>query len=88
MARRLGEGRMIRRNTCPSWTGEWRVAWWEGNDGGNVSGGVVNEIGESVWNVEKNGGIRPLYPLRRRSGGGVERNGGTCPRQIDVGKNG
>jgi len=59
----------------------------EGNDEGNVSGGVVNEIGESVWNVEKNGGIRLLCPLHR-SGGGVERNGGICPRQIDVGKNG
>jgi len=64
------------------------MVWWEGNDEGNVSGGVVNEIGESVWNVEKNGGIHPLCPLRYRSGGGVERNGGICPRQIDVGKNG
>ena len=60
---------------------------WKGNYEGNVSDGVVSEICESVWNVEKNGVICPLYPLPHRNGGGVEENGGTCPRQIDVGKN-
>ena len=58
---------------------------WKVIDEGNVNDGVVNEIGGSVWNVEKNGVMCPLcHP--HRNGGGVEKNGGTCPRQIDVGK--
>jgi hypothetical protein len=82
-----GEGRTIPRNTCPSWTGEWKMVGWKGDLEGNVSDGVVNEIGKSVWNVEKNGVICPLCPLPHRNGGAVEKNGGTCPRQINVGKN-
>ena len=57
-----------------------------GKDVENVSDGVVNGIGVSVWSVEKNGVICP--PLRLQNGGGAGRSDGVCPRrQNDVGKN-
>jgi hypothetical protein len=65
--------------------GEWRMVGRKGDLEGNVSDGVVNETGESVWNVEKNGVICHLCPLPHRNGG-VGKNGGICPRQIDVGR--
>jgi len=64
--------------------GQRGAGGWGWVDEGNVSGGVVNEIGESVWSVEKDGVI---CPPPRRNGGGVWKNGGACPpHQIGGGR--
>ena len=60
------------------------IGW---KDEGNASDGVVNGIDESVWSVERNGGICPPPP--RRNEGDVGKNGEIYPlHQIGVGKSG
>jgi hypothetical protein len=46
------------------------------------SDGVVDRIGKSAWSVGENGVMSS-----HRNGGCVEKDDGTCPRQINVGRN-
>lgn len=67
--------------------GEWRTVEGRVNDEGSLSGGVVNEICESVWSAEKNG---VTYPSPHLNWCGVGSNGGIGGifplRQTDAGK--